>query len=286
MDEARRLLIKNYFANMTVEAGMLGYQRVYADWRDMNYVPGYNKFYLICDGEGWLKIGDEEYYPKPGQLFFMPEGTMQSYSTISPHTFTKYWCHFNASVGDLRLTDLLTLPHFIDVGDMTAPITLFKRLIDSSHSLSLTAGLSVKAALLELVAYYLNRAEETSGPNGLIEGAHLDSGGTLGKLNRVTRYIDKHLSENIQVEQLAQLLHLHPNYFIRFFKRNMGLSPIHYVNKKRIDRAKRILETTEDTLTSIGDKVGIRDSYYLSKLFKEMTGYTPTEYRKFMGKPE
>lgn len=274
MDESKKLLVKNYLANINVSLGHSGYQKVWPDWRDLDYIPGYNKFYYICDGEGWLSINGNEYYPKPGQMFLMPGGVKQSYSAINDNTFTKYWCHFTASVGDMNLFDVISLPYFIDVRERPAADGLFKRLIEGGESTGLTSALKVKAALLELISFYIE--------NAAVGKINLSSSGTLDKLSLILNYIDSHLTENITVEKLAQLMHLHPNYFIKFFRRNLGTSPINYVNKRRIDRAKLIIETADDTLSMIAEKVGINDVYYLSKLFKEITGYSPSEYRKLV----
>jgi AraC family transcriptional regulator, arabinose operon regulatory protein len=105
MNDEKKLLIKDYLSNMKVGVSDIGYMKVTPEWRDIDYVPNYNKFYFICEGEGYLKINGVEYFPKPGQLFLMPSGVMQSYSIINENTFLKYWCHFTANIGDMNLFD-------------------------------------------------------------------------------------------------------------------------------------------------------------------------------------
>ena len=56
-------LLTNYLSNLQVELFMVNYNRCDTDWRDLDYTPDYSKFYFICEGEGWLKIGNEEYLP-------------------------------------------------------------------------------------------------------------------------------------------------------------------------------------------------------------------------------
>lgn len=272
MDSRKKLFLKNYLSNLRVETLEKGHLRVWPDWRDIDYVPGYNKFYLIQGGEGLLVIDGARYYPKPGQMFLMPQGVKQSYTAINENTFTKYWCHFTARVGDMNLFDIIKLPYFIDIEDMDVPESLFKQLIDSEDSLELTAALRSKAAMLGLISYYLENAR--------VDEVNISSADSMEKLNAVLDYIDCSLSENISVEKLAQIVHLHPNYFIKVFRRHLGSSPINYINHRRIDKAKFIIETTDDTLASIADRIGIGDVYYLSKLFKEYTGFSPSEYRK------
>ncbi|MDG0791511.1 AraC family ligand binding domain-containing protein [Cohnella ginsengisoli] len=107
---SRKRLLQMYLSNLQVNVTALGFNPVWSDWRGIDYTPDYNKFYFITDGEGWLKIGDRELYPKPGQLALMPEGVRQSYSAINDKPYTKFWCHFTAKIGTINLFDLIRLP--------------------------------------------------------------------------------------------------------------------------------------------------------------------------------
>ncbi|MFC5470485.1 AraC family transcriptional regulator [Cohnella suwonensis] len=275
MNISRHQLIRLYLANLQVNVTAMGYNQVWPDWRDLDYTPGYNKFYLICDGEGWLKIGDTEYAPKPGQWFMMPQGVKQSYSCTDGPRFTKYWCHFTARIGENNLFDLLKTPFFIVTGDDGEPARLFRDLLSGETSDSVTSPLLLKAALYKLIAYYLEHAGESE--DGIRPAAISEP------LQAVVAYIHAHYRDNLTIRELAERVHLHPNYFIRVFKRHFGASPIQYVNKKRIEEAKWLLTATNLPLSEIGGSVGIPDISYLSKLFRSMTGFSPSAYRQTHG---
>lgn len=274
MNQQTNHLIRSYLKNLRVATGEIGFITVWPAWRDLDYTPDYNKFYFILEGEGWLKIGGREYYPKPGQLFLMPEGICQSYSTTGPKTFTKYWCHFNAKLGDMNLFDVLEVPPFINVNDIPQVTHLFKKLLDNDENHSLSSILHAKAAILELIAYYLEHA-------GIKKINRMPSG-MVDKLEYVTAFIEDNLSGHITVDQLAGLVHLHPNYFTRLFKKHLGTTPIQYINSRRMEEAKRLFMHTDCSLAAAAERVGVQDVYYLSKLFKEYTGYTPTDFRRLV----
>ena len=275
MEDNRKVLIKEFFANLKVEVTQAEYSKVWPGWRDMDYIPGYNKFYFICDGEGWLKIGDEEYYPKRGQMFLMPEGVIQSYSTINSNTFTKYWCHFTAKIGDLNLFDIIKVQDYIEVKDHVYVENLFKKMISSGKGYGIASVLKENSALLELIIYFIE--------NSTVERKVPVKSESLMRLKAITDYIEKKLKENITIEELAQVVHLHPNYLIRFFRKHLGMPPIHYINRRRIEEAKRlIIASSDETLADISSKVGINDIYYFSKLFKEYTGFSPTQFKKMV----
>jgi len=272
MDNARRQLIGLYLSNLQVHVSELGFNPVGGNWKDIDYRPDYNKFYLICEGEGWIKVGDQELYPKPGQLALMTENTVQSFSTISDNYYTKYWCHFSAKIGSLNLFDLIRLPLILDVHEDEVPTMLFKEMLQHWNSPELSASLHLKSCILRLIGYYLDRSASVR-----IQTAHSESAEIL---KTTLAYINDNYHRNIKVVELAEMMHMHPNYFIRLFKKHLGTSPIQYVNRIRIEQVKLLLISSSLTLSEIGDQVGIPDISYLSKLFKAATGFSPTAYKE------
>jgi len=271
MQASNRRLIEQYLDNVVIHVRTSGYNQVWSDWRDLDYTPDYNKFYWIQSGEGWLKIGNEEYYPRPGEWFLMPEGVQQSYSYINDNRYTKYWCHFSAKVGGINLFDLVRVPLSIIPGNDIAATRLFEELLSHEHHPQLATPLLRKKCILELIAYYIQHCD--------VNQIHVLNTQTTDTLQQIMDYIERHYHENISINTLAGISHLHPNYFIRWFKKHFGASPIHYVNKRRIAETQKLLATTQLTLAEIGERVGVTDAAYLSKLFKSMTGYSPTAYR-------
>ncbi|WP_186320137.1 AraC family transcriptional regulator [Paenibacillus sp. Y412MC10] len=257
--------------NLDVRVTSMGYNQVWTDWRELDYTPDFNKFYLICDGEGWLKIGDSEFRPKPGQWFLMPHGVKQSYSYTSGPRYTKYWCHFTARIGDRNLFDLIQTPLYVDTKNDSEAIRLFRELLDSDAAASISGPLLVKSAMLRLVSYYIEHAVSSE--------ASLHRSTEPEPLEEVISYIQSSYRHNLTITDLAEKAHLHPNYFIRVFKRQFGISPIQYIKKRRLEEAKLLLVTTNLPLSEIGDRIGISDISYLSRIFKESTGFSPTAYR-------
>jgi AraC-like DNA-binding protein len=266
-------MIRQYLANLRVEVSLSGHNQVAQDWRDLDYLPDYNKFYYILDGEGRLNIGTQEFRPRPGQWFLMPQGVRQSYSFTSPRVFTKHWCHFTAKLGDANLFDLIRTPLWIEVDDPSEACARFESLHASRASSSIASSLDVQSAMLRLISFYLARIPQ--------EQLGLTKRGDQEKLPAVLGYIQTHFPQGeIHIKELADVANLSTQYFIRLFKRRMGVSPIRYINQKRVEEAKRLLSRTDLPLKEIIDKVGLNDVYYLSRLFKEHTGFSPTVYRR------
>lgn len=101
-------------------------------------------------------------------------------------------------------------------------------------------------------------------------------------ITKAKYYIDEHLTEDISVSSIAASLYITPNYFSRLFKRVTGEGCNEYIVRKRIEKAKSLLETTSMKTGKIAMMVGYRDTNYFSLAFKKHTGKSPTKYREEM----
>ena len=92
-------------------------------------------------------------------------------------------------------------------------------------------------------------------------------------------YINEHYRDEIAVKALATLANMSESNFYAVFKKQMGISPIAYLNNYRMSVAADRLTDTSDTVSEISYSVGINDPLYFSKLFKKTYGMAPKEYR-------
>ncbi|MFC0272032.1 AraC family transcriptional regulator [Metabacillus herbersteinensis] len=98
------------------------------------------------------------------------------------------------------------------------------------------------------------------------------------------KYIQENYKEDIKMENLAKVLHFHPDYITRCMQKTLGMTPNQYLNYYRISQAKRLLSSTENKMAAISKEVGILDSTYFSKLFKKIEGLSPLEYRNIVNR--
>lgn len=95
------------------------------------------------------------------------------------------------------------------------------------------------------------------------------------------RYIESHYDSPLRVPELAALCHVSPSYFYECFKREIGLSPIEYKNKITVRHAERsLIDHPETSIEALSERLGFESSIYFRRLFKAVTGKTPSEYRK------
>lgn len=99
------------------------------------------------------------------------------------------------------------------------------------------------------------------------------------RLTDIFSYIDNHLYQNIHVSDLAEQMCLSSDHFTRIFKQVSGMSPIQYIQAKRIERAQTLLLASRLSIKEIAETVGIPNLSQFSKLFTKETGHSPREYR-------
>ncbi|MFD1387339.1 helix-turn-helix domain-containing protein [Oceanobacillus oncorhynchi subsp. oncorhynchi] len=99
-------------------------------------------------------------------------------------------------------------------------------------------------------------------------------------IHQVLTYIHENYDYEIRTCDLAKLVHLHPSYLHRIFKKMMKITINGYITKVRMEKAKMLLTKTDIPVTEIANYVGINTSQYFSNLFKIYTTFTPSQYRK------
>lgn len=99
-------------------------------------------------------------------------------------------------------------------------------------------------------------------------------------VDKAKHYIKEHLADELSVSNLASGLYITPNYFSRLFKKVTGEGCNEYIVRKRIEKAKLLLETTNLKTYKIAMIVGYRDTNYFSLAVKKNTGMSPTKYRE------
>ena len=112
----------------------------------------------------------------------------------------------------------------------------------------------------------------------------MTSGSTLvhrEDLMKADRYIREHLSEDLSLERLAQISGLDPTYFHKLYTRVYGKTPAQRVLSRRITAAQIALEEGNLSIADIAARCGFSSQTYFAAKFRECTGKTPTQYRKF-----
>ena len=107
-----------------------------------------------------------------------------------------------------------------------------------------------------------------------------------GEIQSAQEWLSKHFSVASPVEEMIKRSKLAERTFKRRFAAATGFAPIDYVQRLRIEDAKRRLERTDAPVDEISWRVGYEDAAFFRRLFKRTTGMAPRDYRKRFRVPE
>ena len=96
----------------------------------------------------------------------------------------------------------------------------------------------------------------------------------------IQSWLEEHYSELINLENLSEQFNMSTRTFKRRFKLATGETPLVYLQSLRIEAAKKKLELGSASIEKISEEIGYEDMAFFSKLFKRLTGMSPTHYRK------
>ena len=103
------------------------------------------------------------------------------------------------------------------------------------------------------------------------------------RVEEIIQYVDNHYMEKILVTDIAQHFHMDLNYLGRLFRKKTGGNLKDYLTQKRLERAKYLLDHTGLKVYEISEASGYPDYFYFTRVFRRMTGLTPSQWREERG---
>jgi AraC-like DNA-binding protein len=278
----------------SLDLTVLAVQRTEAGrwWDFKNVISPFSRLWLILDGHAVVRHHGRAFSLRPGQLHLVPAFAVHDCSCAGH--FNHYHLHFFA-----RLPTGIDLFSLLDCEyQMESPagaLALFQRLeliypdrklpcfdpereeykrfpVVSGQTEPQTgalAGFEARGALTLLVAEFLKSARQHEGVHARVTRQFL----------AVQEFIQVNMRQKIVLADLARVVGLNPTYFSDQFKRVVGVRPLDYLARRRIERAQYLLLTSGDSVKEIADAVGIADPAYFSRVFTRLCRATPSAYR-------
>lgn len=287
--------LKNMLDNLDISIHNIELHTVGREWNYRNVNNPYSRIYYITRGCARMRHHGRDFIVEPGQLYLIP-----CYTTVDMFCdggFSHYYVHFNARIPTgLDILSILECNYQLSESEGMGP-QWFERLLQLNPDKKLTDYDANKPIYRQV----LDRARELDklkAPGNILESNaivrlmlaaffrtydHAQTANTLhgmARFENVLTYISEHLSEPVNLTKLARMANLSPTYFSNLFSQLMGISPLQYINKRRVEESQRLLLSTDDTLYKIARVAGFTDEYYFSRVFKKIIGVSPDHYRK------
>ena len=261
-----------------------------ADWNWKNVNSPFTRLYYVTEGSAQIELPDGIYTLSPKHMYFIPAFTI--HTNICKSNFVHYYLHiYEDHYSDNDWLDHWKFPVEIEATDLD--LALFKRLCEINPHMTLQKSdpttYDNNPTLMQNLIKNRQRAfcdkVESRGIVFQLLSRFFKQGQSKIEMedNRIAKtvlYIRKHLNEAIELEKLAEISCLSKDHFIRLFKKELGTTPLQYINQKKIEKAQLLLITEELAVKEIAFQLAFDDYSYFNRLFKKSTGVTPQEYRR------
>lgn len=261
-----------------------------ADWNWKNVNSPFTRLYYVTEGSAQIELPDGIYTLSPKHMYFIPAFTI--HTNICKSNFVHYYLHiYEDHYSDNDWLDHWKFPVEIEATDLD--LALFKRLCEINPHMTLQKSdpttYDNNPTLMQNLIKNRQRAfcdkVESRGIVFQLLSRFFKQGQSKIEMedNRIAKtvlYIRKHLNEAIELEKLAEISCLSKDHFIRLFKKELGTTPLQYINQKKIEKAQLLLITEELAVKEIAFQLAFDDYSYFNRLFRKTTGVTPQEYRR------
>ncbi|MBQ4291103.1 MAG: AraC family transcriptional regulator [Clostridia bacterium] len=216
----------------------------------------------------WVPLGE-------GSLLFYRPMEYQEYRFAPEKDRELFWLYFD-HIAEAEVADWFQIPagNLFFVEDPSEIHAVFRKIMEElseerqGKALMLSLYTGQLLILLSRCAVPAPIPEKTNARN------HEEA------VRSVCRDMEIHSASYVKVEEYAARCGLSKTQFIKLFRRITGTTPIAYRQKIRLEKAGKMLRTTEWSIQEVSAKAGFQDPLYFSRVFREKTGLSPSKYRK------
>ena len=224
-------------------------------------------------GEGTLKYANKELSLTIGKAAFIDCRELHQYFT-SKKSKTKwifYWMHLGGESCNFFYSKLFIDGFSIFTMQQEEKVTdSFDNILSSINQVGSMAYFNLSNDASQLLTQLVN-SKFHKAVGGVLDDAMIS----------VMQYIKKNSEYPLTLEQMASEVGLSKYYFIKAFKTYAQVTPYKYMLMCRVNKAKKLLRTTESTISVIANLVGFTEECGFNRTFKSMTGLTPMQYRRW-----
>ncbi len=263
------------------------------DWDYKNVLSPFSRILIITGGEGYVWHHNQKFHLTPGTMHLIPSYTLSHYKTtrflestyilftastkqgMSIYHFLEPTFHIQTEEHDIKLASRLVSQNpGRQLRDYDPKKYDNKATLHSFHDQNtitdIPAFIETQGILHQLFARFISNA--STQPSSKLE--------TFQRLFKSIQYITENLDKPMRVKDLAEMSYYSTDHYSKIFMDVMGLRPIEYINRKRIEKAELLLLTTRETIDNISAMCGIPNTSYFQRLFKKYKQTSPAKYRK------
>lgn len=225
-------------------------------------------FIYCTEGSGTIIVEGKKYILKENQAFCIPQYAGHSYYACEEDPWSILWVHFK---GEDTKDYPLQERRIVSFGSENATnrmhflFDLLFRVLEGNYTLGNFIYISQVLSLILAETYYREKHNTTQEQNKHV--------------TRIIRYMQKHLEENLTLEEIAQEFQLSKSYLNAIFQKYTKHAPVDFFINMKMKKACFLLKTTDLYIYEVAQAMGYADQYYFSRIFKKVVGVSPKTYK-------
>lgn len=241
------------------------------------------EFYYVINGKMVVTIDEKRFYLEEGEYIVVPPMLFHSMEPDNSYAIGTAICFGatgyvdNVFDGKLSPFGKQLVTNIINIYAKNCNETEFRpRLISNQNNnkdFAYEQSLLVNIEHLMLLILQEFKNQETISPERTRPQNLLS--------NEILEYLEKNFTENPTLADISKYCNYSIPHICRVFKHQFGESIVSYMNKLKIDEACKMIEKNDRTLREISEILGFDNIAYFTRIFKQLTGSTPANYRKF-----
>lgn len=233
----------------------------------------FHQLLILISGGGTIQVGDENFPISSNQYIFFPQ-TVEHGFHFSEDTAT---LDFKFHIPCKELEEHIICSNMVEPANISN-LDQFKQVFKLSIAYQKTNDMLLryridvgfKASFLFLLHAHQSLKNKQSLPDVTSE---------MISDSVIVQFLREHIHTKITLEEIAQHFRFHPHYFIDMCHKELGTTPMHYLQHLRLEKAKEYLEFTNMSIDEIAGALSLSTPYF-SRLFREREGLPPSQYRE------
>lgn len=255
-----------------------GHSQTRPDHRLGPKVYNFYLFHFVEKGCGTFHTEFSSYELKAGEGFLIHPDQLVSYASHSRDPWRYRWIAFSGEGASELVKQAgfhLQQPDLRYAQD--SPISgLLKTVLHAFRENRANAHLTSLGCLYMIMAEAEEKLKEQSGYTG-------GKSGVQQVVKQMIQYMSSQYAYPVSIEQMCSNMGYNRAYLSRIFKQQIGTSPVTYLLKLRIDKARELLrDRPELSIEQVASSVGLPDALYFSRQFSRLQGRSPSAYRKMV----
>lgn len=243
----------------------------YAEHHDRERKEGIEEYiFIYCmEGSGIVEIyGTGEFTLHEHEAFCIPKFRGHHYHACADNPWSILWVHFKGEDVAYYPLEELKVVKFLSNNATNRMMSLFEllfRVLEGNYTLGNFIYISQVLSLILSETYHREKHDTT-----LEQNVHVTN---------VVRYMYKHLQDNLTLEQMIGEFKFSKSYLNAIFQKYTRHAPMDFYINLKMKEACKYLRSTDLYIYEVAERLGYKDQYYFSRIFRKTVGISPKEYR-------